>query len=376
MISKNTAYLSKLDHLRFLAALMVAAFHFHGGPALQSTYNPVLALIKEGQIGVSLFMVLSGFILATISFGKEIDYKAFVYNRFVRIYPLYFLMIMVAVFAAGRSVDFISLLTLLSPFGNVGSVMGGIKFPHLWTIAVELQFYLIFPFIMTFTSRYGLKYLVGVIIAAILIRAVMFVNFGSVQDGAYSTIVGRIDQFCVGMIAAILYKNGKTFFSSPFALLATAALLYGWVQLFAVWTQGGFYGLDSTNNKVWVIAPALEGLVFALLVLAYLQQKWEFPKIIDKCLSYCGGISFSMYAWHLPLVSYFGHVHPEYFRSGWGWYFVFIVLPTMIAVSSLSYFLIEKPFFSFRTSYLKKNPPQKEASLDNVIRAAEAAKQD
>lgn len=63
-------------------------------------------MIKEGYGGVSLFMVLSGFILTTICFGKEIDYRSFVFNRFLRIYPLYILFVFAAVFSGGRGVDF------------------------------------------------------------------------------------------------------------------------------------------------------------------------------------------------------------------------------------------------------------------------------
>lgn len=355
MLSKNTAYLSRLDHLRFFAALLVAAYHFHGGPALVASLNPLTVFVKEGETGVSLFMVLSGFILTIISFGKDIDYKKFVYNRFIRIYPLYLTMIFIAAYASNRTVDFSQLIQLISPLANIGHVMGSTKFPHLWTIAVEFQFYLIFPFFVGFAFRYGARYVLGMILLAISIRAMLYIRDTTVIDAAYSTIVGRIDQFCIGMLTAMIYKSKKQWLSSPAALIVCASLTYLWFVLFSKFTKGGFYGDASAYSPVWIISPTIEALVWAALALAYLQQKWELPSAANKTLCYLGGISFSMYAWHFPIVQLLGRLAPEYLGMPWYWTFLILVLPTIIAASSLSYYLIERPFFNFRTSYVKSH---------------------
>jgi peptidoglycan/LPS O-acetylase OafA/YrhL len=86
-------------------------------------------------------MILSGFILTRILLGKQIDYRSFVYNRVLRIYPLYPVMLFVAAFSGGRHIDPKSYIALVSPVGNV--VLP--KFPHIWTIAVEFQFYFDLP---------------------------------------------------------------------------------------------------------------------------------------------------------------------------------------------------------------------------------------
>lgn len=354
MISKNTAYLSRLDHLRFFAALLVAAYHFHGGPALMASLNPLTVFVKEGETGVTLFMVLSGFILTTIAYGKNIDYKGFIFNRFIRIYPLYLVMVFIAAYASNRTVDFLQLIQLISPFGNVGNFMGSIKFPHLWTIAVEFQFYLIFPFIVSFLSRYGLRYVAGLILLAIGIRAMMYLMDKTVIDAAYSTLLGRLDQFCIGMVAAVSFRLKKKLLSSPAALLLSLAVVYLWFVTFSAWTKGGYYGTDSPYSAAWIISPTIEAIVWAVLSISYLQQNWKMPNQADKILSYLGGISFSMYAWHFPIVQLFGRIPPEYIGISWYWKFLLLVAPTIIAVSSLSYFLIEKPFFHYRTSYIKK----------------------
>ena len=353
MISKNTAYLSRLDHLRFFAALLVAAYHFHGGPALTASLNPLTVFVKEGEAGVSLFMVLSGFILTIIAYGKELDYRKFVYNRFIRIYPLYLTMIFIAAYASNRTVDFLQFLQLISPLANVGHFMGSIKFPHLWTIAVEFQFYLIFPLVIGFLFRYGARYVLGVVLLALSVRAMLFLRDTTVIDAAYSTIVGRIDQFCIGMLMAMIFKTRSRLLSSPIALVLSAVAVYLWFVLFSSITRGGYYGDASAYNPIWIISPTIEAIAWAGLALAYLQQRWQIPRVLNSVLCYLGGISFSMYAWHFPIVQIFGRFTADLGVS-WYWLFLFFVLPTIVAVSSLSYYIIERPFFGLRTSYVKK----------------------
>jgi len=309
--------------------------------------------VKEGEAGVSLFMVLSGFILTIIAYGKELDYRKFVYNRFIRIYPLYLTMIFIAAYASNRTVDFLQFLQLISPLANVGHFMGSIKFPHLWTIAVEFQFYLIFPLVIGFLFRYGARYVLGVVLLALSVRAMLFLRDTTVIDAAYSTIVGRIDQFCIGMLMAMIFKTRSRLLSSPIALVLSAVAVYLWFVLFSSITRGGYYGDASAYNPIWIISPTIEAIAWAGLALAYLQQRWQIPRVLNSVLCYLGGISFSMYAWHFPIVQIFGRFTADLGVS-WYWLFLFFVLPTIVAVSSLSYYIIERPFFGLRTSYVKK----------------------
>src|ERR671912_2212734 len=118
MISKNTEYIPRLDHLRFAAAALVVAYHFAYGSIPADTRNPILLVIKQGYNGVSLFMVLSGFILTRICLHKEIDYRSFLFNRLLRIYPLYILIVFAAASSGGRSMGFGSFIALTSLMGN------------------------------------------------------------------------------------------------------------------------------------------------------------------------------------------------------------------------------------------------------------------
>ncbi|GAB4215044.1 MAG: hypothetical protein Fur007_12340 [Rhodoferax sp.] len=101
----NLAHIPQLDHLRLLAALLVFGFHvFHQyfGHWVPSPYAAGFGLITEGHTGVALFFVLSGFLFMSIALqGGDIDYKKFIRNRFLRIFPLFLFFFFVAI-SVGR----------------------------------------------------------------------------------------------------------------------------------------------------------------------------------------------------------------------------------------------------------------------------------
>jgi peptidoglycan/LPS O-acetylase OafA/YrhL len=353
MISNNTPYLPRLDHLRFVAAALVVAYHFGSTTISADTRNPLLLLIKHGYNGVSLFMVISGFILTQISLNREVVYSSFLFNRFLRIYPLYILFIFAEAFSGSRRVDFISFIALATFTGNLGGI-ATVKFPHLWTVMVEFQFYLIFPFLVRFFGRLGFRYLLGVLGVANLLRTVIYLLDGSVQESAYWTILGRIDQFAIGMILAAIHQHRRSMFSHVGWLLLGCSLVVGWVFLFGKWC-GGYYGNGSPHSisTAWIVAPTFEAVAYGGLVLAYLHQKWRLPSTADRALAYLGAISYSIYVWHFSIVLLVQKYSASLpFESTWI-VLVAVVFPVIIAVSSLSFFVIEKPFFWMRTVYVK-----------------------
>lgn len=204
----------------------------------------------------------------------------------------------------------------------------------------------------------------------------MYINDGTVQDASYSTILGRFDQFVIGMGAALIYANRKAYLSSPIALFGSIGIVYLWFYAFTTWTNGGYYGTNSATSVAWIFSPTLEAIAWSVLMLSYLQQKWKMPSLADRTFSYLGCISFSMYIWHYPIILLF-RKHPEISVSSF-WYidFIAMVFPTILIVSSVSYHVIEKPFFSFRTSYFNKKEIQQEGFSENAKPVAELAKQD
>lgn len=361
MLSKNTTYMSRLDHLRFFAAFLVLIYHWHAWTMITGHDDGIsLSIIKEGETGVSLFMVLSGFILTHISMGREINYRHFIYNRFLRIYPLYVFVLFVDAYSNNRAMDFFSFIQYLAPFNNLhGQHLP--KFAQMWTIAVEFQFYLIFPFLVTFLFRYGARYIVAIVVLAVFVRSYCYLADGSVRDAAYWTILGRIDQFCVGMLAAIVYAGGGRVFARKFALPLGFVLIYAWIFFFEKITGGGYYADGAEFRAVWIVSPTLEAIVWSTFVLAYLQHPWKMPASVDRSLAFLGATSFSIYTWHWPLLKLIDK-HPQIaaFHT-WIQNFMFIIFPVVMMISIFSYYVIELPFLSARRTYVSQPREMKEA---------------
>jgi peptidoglycan/LPS O-acetylase OafA/YrhL len=152
-----------------------------------------------------------------------------------------------------------------------------------WTIIVEFQFYLLFPLLLFFTQRHGLRYLGSLVALAIFLRWSVWYTTGTVQDLAYSTIFGRIDQFVLCMISGEMAARYKPLFRSRallIALILTGAALMHWFD-----RAGGFFDNGGYPSIYW---PKIEGYLFALIVASYLGTPILMPSSVDKILARSG----------------------------------------------------------------------------------------
>jgi peptidoglycan/LPS O-acetylase OafA/YrhL len=357
--SKNVGYISRLDHLRFFAAILVVMFHFYHGlvPLEDSSQNPLLTLFGEGSSGVDLFFVLSGFIFGLIGQGKIIHYGNFMLSRLVRVYPLYLLGIVI-VMAANRGrftpLDF-GLLFL--PVLNLDYLPTLPGFGQLWTIGLEFQFYLIFPFLMAFVARHGARYLVGLMVLGLAVRGFYFSDVGTVRDISQWSMLGRFDQFAIGILAATWYFRRGQRQTSPVHLgLAIMAVLAG-LQWLAVW--GGYQ--RGEKSPLWIIWDTVEGVMWAYLVVSYLTCRVELPRWWDQLLSRLGQLSFSIYVFHSYAMYWaLKHFASTVITGSREWDAVllglFICVPLAVLIALPSYHLIEKQFFVFRRKYVEPLP--------------------
>lgn len=112
MKSTSGAHYLALDHVRAVAAMLVFVWHFtHGAKGYPVPFAGVpfwgpLVLFDEGHVGVALFMTLSGYLFAKLLDGKIIIYHLFLWNRFLRLFPLLFLVLLAnAVLIAIKAAD-------------------------------------------------------------------------------------------------------------------------------------------------------------------------------------------------------------------------------------------------------------------------------
>lgn len=366
MRSEQTDYLERLDHLRLLAALLVVSFHaFHRLVADLKPDNPLLSLVDEGHTGIGLFMVISGFIFTVISDGSRVDYLGFLRNRLVRIYPLYlvavFFSLAIGTYNQHLNHGSLTYLEWLLPF-RAASVSQNPHFVQLWTIWVECQFYLIFPFLKAFADRHGARYLLGWIGLLVLLRAGVFVLEGSVRFIAYESIFGRLDQFLVGMLAAGVYLSrprlGRSWLHLPAAAIAVIVLLH-WFN-----RQGGHTRLDAAW---WIAWTPVEALAWAWLTVAWLRCPWRLPGRIERGLALMGAMSFSIYVMHnfmLSVLHKAGGVLPlaaDPIRNA-ALNAVLVAAPLSVLAAWPTWRLIEKPFLSLRGRYLRPAAPEPQSA--------------
>ncbi|MGF9567398.1 acyltransferase [Neorhizobium sp. BT27B] len=362
MKPKDAPYLTRLDHLRFGAAALVLFWHlyrYNGQiPTSDVPAFPPVSLLQEGHTGVALFLTLSGYLFWWKCRDKQIEYWAFIRSRVCRIAPL-FIFWMVIYFYLG-DVDPVKLTLAIALMLNNGTVPG-----NGWTIIVEFQFYLLFPFLLIFSRSKSnrndkdFRYLFGILALAICVRWSVWLTTGTVQDLAYGTIFGRIDQFIFGMIfSEIAIRRPQVF--KPWRVLAgTMILVVTTVYLFD--RAGGYFDQGGYPSKslVWVFWPMVEGICFGLLIASYDRSNIRIPRIVDRFLARLGSYSYSMYLNHhfvilvaFALATYFDFTPTGIFAvTVFG---IVAVLPLLCAVSAATYHLIEKPFDTLRKPYSQR----------------------
>lgn len=356
MRSSSGQHYVVLDQLRGIAAFLVVMWHFlhsANGSASPVPYDgptPILAFVDEGHVGVALFMTLSGYLFAKLCHGKDIAYPAFLANRMLRLFPLLFgtfaLIAVLSVFKVGTALPFLA--TVVKGFALPLWPNGG------WSVAIELQFYLLFPLLLWF-SRRSRAYLLGFVCIAILVRANIFHFTGSVQSAAYFTIAGRIDQFLFGIMAfAWRDRLARVPWLLGGAALGFAAFYY-WFDL-----MGGFRDFNGmgypSRSPIWIVLPTIEGLALGLIV-ALCDAKFPTGLPLPRIVGAAGVYSYSIYLLHFWFVdsvaAYLDRVVGiGDFYPALGAGIVFFV--AMIGIGRISYRCIEQPFLRYRLNYIRK----------------------
>ncbi|MBV8636210.1 MAG: acyltransferase [Burkholderiaceae bacterium] len=368
MKSNNITYLPGVDHLRAFAAVWILAYHaFHlVGYALRfhqpftfenylHSDNPLIALVLEGHTAVALFMTLSGFIFAYGAYGAHVRFVPFMANRLLRIYPVYLFLLWIAVSVAPASVTLPAMAETLLPLANLPSAFHVEPYTDMfWAVAVEFQFYLLFPMLAAVTERRGVRVLIGVIVLALAVRVLIVAFGGNAREVSYWTFFGRVDQFLLGMIAARVYVRLMP--SARQALLIGAPAL-----LIACGGLVGFHHLGGWVNVAWwrILWTTGEGIVWAVCIVCYLPLAARLPGVIDTALQWVGTRSFSIYMLHMIVIH--AVIQQGWLISGTGLFkllaanFLFIILPLTVAIAALSFVVLERPFLDLRRKYLVPN---------------------
>lgn len=314
---RTLGHVPALDGLRGIAILLVLAVHADG-------------LIPGGWFGVDLFFVLSGFLITSILIGEwgakgRISLSDFYRRRGLRLFPALALMLGVYVLLGGDRLAALYGATYSMNVVRAAGVVVPDGMEHLWSLAAEEQFYLVWPPILYLALRRGVTpkmlatALLLVIVAAMTWRAVL-----ASSAPHYRLVLGpdtHADPILIGCIAGLAFSF--RFVSRVPSWLASAALVPASVLV-------AFLGYRHFTSAYGLATPAF-ALACAVVVLAcVLHRNWWFGRLVNRApLRYLGRISYGVYLWHLPL----------YFALGWE-----VGLPLALAISALSYRYVEQPF--------------------------------
>lgn len=350
MISSSGKHYANLDHIRALAAFMVFGWHFISPAAKAAAPIPPFSIFAEGHTGVALFMTLSGYLFAKLLNGKRIDYPKFIWNRILRLLPLLVVVVVIVGFINhSKGLD-------LWPYakGVAASFIGRGGLPNGgWSVVIEFHFYLLLPLLLWLDRTHKL-FLPLLIVVMILLRAAIRFKFGEVQELAYQSLLGRMDQFVLGIVAF----HWRSHIAGRHGLAAAAfVILAGFYYLYD--RAGGFYGLPSypSPSAVWVFIPTIEAVTYGILI-AWYAESFEFkPNRFLWLVGMAGAYSYSIYLLHF---FFFHKMSRAAIKLGLPTenFYVGIVVSAfffmcMVPVGYVSYKLIEEPFLRFRKHYIR-----------------------
>ena len=365
MQSRNLSYLPRLDHLRLVAVLLVFAFHLYHLDYRDFTPNPgasIIAPVVEGHTGVALFFVLSGFIFMLIGLQGPIDYRGFLHNRLLRIAPLYVTIFVLAASLGRDEFAATDLLYLLVP--NIGKPPTSNFFitGTAWTIGVEFSFYLVFPFLCRFFLQSGWRYLLGLLVVLALFKLAAYFVVKNPTHFYYSTLVGRFDQFLVGMGAARLYAvHGPRMarWAWPLLLISMGAT---YAALWCLARHASFMSPEG-HQPLWIGWSAIEALCWAAVIVSYLLLpafRGRMATWLDRVGRQGGSISFSFYLLHASVL--FVLLHTVGVLMPTPWFPVNYAVNFALAfglcwgISTISFQCIERPFLQLRRQYVTPAP--------------------
>lgn len=358
MRSSSGAHFIALDHIRALAAFMVLVWHFtHAGSAngypVSFDFVPAFfpfSILDEGHTGVALFMTLSGYLFAKLLDGKSINFGAFIWNRALRLLPLLsvvILMVGITVLANGQSLS-----------AYVCDIVKGGLFPTLpnggWSITVEFHYYILLPLILRITEK-SKFWPVSIIASALALRIFLYHQKGEIQSLAYWTIIGRIDQFVIGML---MYQFRFFLARRHILALTIIAIFMGMYWQFDL--HGGFCQNPSypSPSPLWIFLPTIEGVAYGAGIAWYDNSFRHSTSGLSKFIGRIGEYSYSIYLLHFFVVFQAARLVNERimdisnFYIACCWSMVFFVL--MMIPGYISFLFIEAPFLKQRKKYVKE----------------------
>jgi peptidoglycan/LPS O-acetylase OafA/YrhL len=368
-VKKQKIYFPNLNGLRFIAAFLVIIHHVEQFKSISKIENywgaiPFIGII--GKLGVILFFVLSGFLITYLLLAEEnsfkkISIKKFYMRRILRIWPLYFLIIILAFVVLpnielftlpGYSKDVIysnlawKLILYAIFFPNlVLSLLGIIPYAsHTWSIGTEEQFYLVWPVILKYIKKHRILLMVGIIISYLAIKFFLLTSFGNYIP--YSNVIRAfwnsfpIDCMAIGGLYSILLFQKSKYLK----YIIRNDLFYFSICLVTLFMIKGIY--------IPYIHYEFYSVFFGLIIINFAVNKKIKISLENTILNYLGNISYGLYMYH-PIGIVLALYISLSFDIHTNWLIYPLSLILTITMAGLSYKYFESFFLKFKVRFSK-----------------------
>ncbi len=353
---RSIQYIPAIDGLRALAVIAVMFYHLG------------FSWIPGGFLGVDLFFVISGYVITrmlldSIAQSGGLDLRGFYLARLRRLLPALLFMLTTTVIAVGIwAPDTIKRLLVDTPFALTGTInwrlvaneqdyFESIGRPpllqHTWSLAVEAQFYLVWPLILYFIlKRFGKKHIpvAALSIAAASGIALLLVSFSI--DAANASKVSHVyfgtDTHSIGLFlgAALavswIPQNFRVEISRKGQNFIDGIGVFGFIGILAT-----FFFIDASNPAMYKIAFPLAGIFGAAIIASIVHPASRFaPVLQNKVLLWIGERSYAIYLWHWVI---FQVTRPTVDLAGQAWALYSLRILIVFALADISLRYVELP---------------------------------
>jgi peptidoglycan/LPS O-acetylase OafA/YrhL len=342
---RDTSFRADIQGLRAIAVLSVVLYHADAG------------LLPGGFVGVDIFFVISGFLITGILLRElergEMSIAGFYHRRVKRLFPALFVMLAAVLIAGavvlapsdfaelGRTaistVFFVSNFDFYSLSGYFDGAAADKPLLHTWSLAVEEQFYIVFPLLLALLWRHARRHL-ALIMAAACVAGLAVSVWGALEHrtAAFYLTPFRAFELAMGALAAMLAPSLRL------PQIARDAL-----SLIGLGLIAASFVLFSANTPFPGMAAFVPCLGAALIIAAGVAGTSLGGRALSlPVLTFFGAISYSLYLWHWPALVFARHYSVEPPAL---WLNAILIL-FAIAAATASYAFVEQPILRRRTS--------------------------
>jgi peptidoglycan/LPS O-acetylase OafA/YrhL len=311
--------MTTLDGIRGIAILMVVLHNIapHGVEHASNFVVKIFLLACDsGWVGVQLFFVLSGFLITGILLdgkGNANQLRNFYIRRSLRIFPLYYVFLVVIFIILPllriepiwleRTKNYemwywLYLINWVQPFTDK------LEMGHIWSLAIEEQFYLLWPMLAIFLHKKTLAYVcLSLVVTAIIFRFLFVTYLPDVGTTvAYTFTVARYDALAIGALVALTCRNKVWFeYVKERSYAVTVSILAMIAALLLI-----YHEFAPVNGVLGPLNQTLIAILFGLLILLSVEINCEKTSIYyrilsSKLLTQFGKYSYAIYIFHLPV---------------------------------------------------------------------------